>query len=631
MLEAIRERAQGWLAKLILALITIPFALWGVDSYFSSGGKAEIIAEVGDATIPRQAFTDALKEQAERMRQALGQNFDPAAVDTDQFRKSVLDHLVEEEAVFQEAGKAGLQVSDTQIAHVLQQLPDFQENGKFSQAAFEREVARRGYTPASFIQRLKREMSIQLLQQPLVMTAMVSATSSDMVARIASQRREVSWADITPAALTSQATSTPQEVQAYYSAHKTDFTDPEAVRIEYVTLSLDDLARSVVLTEKQVQDYFSANASNFGPPEERTASHILITAPEGDATARKLARAKAESVLAAVKQSPQSFAEVAKRDSQDPGSAEAGGSLGSFDRGKMVKPFEDAVFAMKPGELRLVETQFGFHVIRLDGIKAGGAVLASVRPQVEEELRRKQAQLQFADVAEQFSNLVYEQPASLQPAATALKLAVQTSDWLTKKSAGNEPYHSPKLLEAVFTADAIKGRQNVEPVEIARNMLVAARVAEHRPPREKSLTEVSGVIQQKLSVEKTANLSEKQGLAQIALLRQGKEPQGTAWSAFKTVGRQDPAGLDGKSLAAIMRVEVSKLPAYAGLKLPDGGYRIIRVTRVIDDSVVPPMLRSAVESGIRQTHARADELALTELAKVTYKVEIRQDALKRRE
>jgi peptidyl-prolyl cis-trans isomerase D len=402
--------------------------------------------------------------------------------------------------------------------------------------------------------------------------------------------------------------------------------------VEFISLSLDDVARAITVTDKQVQDYFAANASKFGPPEERSASHILIAAPEGDVNARKQAKAKAEGLLAAIRKAPGTFAEVARRESQDPGSAVAGGSLGSFGRGMMVKPFEDAVFSMKKGEIsNLVETQFGFHIIKLDGVNSSMPSLASVRQQVEEDIRKQQAQKQFADAAEQFSNLVYEQGASLKPAADALKLPIQASDWMTKKGLATAPFNSAKLLEAVFSADAVKSRQNIEPVEIARNVLVAARVIEHRPARSKPLGEVSTIIRQKLTAEKAASLSEKQGQSLIEQLKQGKEPGGLNWSPFKIVGRQQAGEFDPKTLQAIMRADTAKLPSYIGAPMPNGGYRIIRVTRLVEGAASDPTLRSAVESGLHQTYARTDAQAQIDLAKSAQKVEIKQDALDKKE
>jgi peptidyl-prolyl cis-trans isomerase D len=631
MLEAIRTRAQGWLAKLILALITIPFALWGIDSYFNSGSRNELVAEVGDSGITRQAYTEMLREQSDRMRQALGPNYDPAVAETAEFREQVLHAMIEEEAMLQEATAAGLQVQDSQIAAILQQLPPFQEDGKFSPERYKRVLGQRGYTPAYFESQLRRDIVLETLRQPMLAGSVLSATSADLVARVVGQRREISWHEILPAAVASQVNVTDKDIQDYFDAHKADFTEPEAIRVEYAVLSLDELARNIEPSEKEIQDYYAANATKLGPPEERNASHILITAPKGDANARRQAKAKAEELFAALKSAPKDFAATAKRESQDPGSAANGGSLGSFGRGMMVKSFEEAAFSMQPGEMRVVETEFGFHVIRLDGIKSSTSSLAALRGQIAEELRRQQAQKHYAEAAESFSNIVYEQGSSLKPAADALKLPIQTTDWMGKKGLPVAPFNSAKLLEAIFNTDAIKSRQNIDPVEIGRNTLVAARVIDHRVARLKPVTEVAEAIRQRLRAEQTANLIAKQGQSQIELLRQGQEPAGANWTAFKMVGRQQPEGLDPKTLKAIMSVDTAKLPAYVGASMAEGGYRIVRVTRVIEEAAANPVLRSAVESGLRQTYARADAVAQVDLAKAAQKIEIKPGALDKKE
>lgn len=630
MLEAIRKRAQGWFAKIILALITIPFALWGIDAYFSSGGGNEVIAEVGDSGVTRQAYTDMLKEQADRMRQAMGPNFDPALIESADFRRQVLQSMAEEEAILQEAYAAGLQVTDAQIAALLQELPPFQEDGKFSAERYKRVLAQRGYTPVYFEYQLRRDITLGIMRQPVLTGALLSATSAELVTKIAGQRREISWHEISPATVAGQVSVTDKDIQAYYDAHKTEYVEAEAVRVEYAVLSLDELAKAIQPSEKEVQDYYAANAASLGPPEERSASHILIGAAQGDAAARKQAKAKAEALLAALQKAPKTFADVAKRESQDPGSAAEGGSLGSFGRGMMVKPFEDAVFAMKPGEMRLVESEFGFHVIRLDGIQTRTPPLAAVRTQIETEIRRQQAQKHYAEAAENFSNLVYEQAASLKPAADALKLSILTTDWMSRKAKAAPPFDSDKLLDAVFSADAIKSRQNIEPVETSRTAMVAVRVIDHRPARQKPVAEVSDTIRAKLQAEQTASLIAKMGQAQIAELNQGKEPAGVAWTAFKLIGRQQPEGLDAKTVQAIMRADTAKLPAYVGAAMPDGSYRIVRVTRIIEDAA-NPMLRSAVENGLRQAYARSDAVAQLELAKASQKIEIKPGALEKKE
>lgn len=631
MLEAIRDRAQGWIAKLILALITVPFALWGIESYFNKGGGGDVVAEVGNAKIYRQEFNHALQNQADNLRQSQGAKYDPAITQSQEFRESVLNGLVERKALLLTATDAKLVAPDQQVAAVIQQIPVFVENGQFSRERYEAGLRQRGLTPVGFENDIRQEILLRALQSPLVMGVVVPGSTVDRLARLVAQQREVSWADITPAQFAAQAQASGADLEAYYNAHKADFTDPETARVEYVVLSKEALAGSLHPSEQEIQNYYQANQSKFGEPEQRTASHILIAASKNDATARQKAKARAEALLAELRKNPGSFAELAKRESQDPGSAAHGGSLGSFARGVMVKPFDDVVFSMNTGELRgPVETEYGFHIIRLDGVTPSKtAPLASVRDAIVAELRSQQGQKLFAQAAENFSNLVYDQSTTLTPAADAYKLPVQSSDWITRKG-GPAPLDEPKLLDAIFSPESIKNKQNTEAIETAKGALVAARVIDYRPATLHPLASASATIRAMLMAGKSAKLAEQQGKAQLDKLNRGEEPA-LAWSSFKMISRQQPGPFSAQNLAEILRVSTAKLPAYTGVRQPDGAYRLVRISRVSEPSAVDAAVRKALESGLQEALARADTEAYLALAKSQNKVEIKAGALETKE
>ncbi len=632
MLEAIRDRAQGWIAKLILALITVPFALWGIDSYFNrGGGGGDVVAEVGKGRVYRQEFNQALQNQADSLRQSQGAKYDPAITQGREFRESVLNALVDRKALLLTATDAKLVASDQQVAGIIQQIPLFLENGQFSRERYDAALRQRGLTAIGFENEIRQDILLRALQSPLVKGVVVASATADRLARLVSQQREVSWADIAPAQFAAQAQASEADLEAYYNSHKAEFTDPEAARVEYVMLSKEALAGAVQPAEQDIQNYYQANQSRFGEAEQRTASHILIAAGKGDTTARQKAKAKAEALLAEIRKNPASFAELAKRESQDPGSAAHGGSLGSFPRGVMVKPFDDAVFSMKVGELRgPVETDYGYHIIRLDGIMpAKAAPLASVRDSIVAELRSQQGQKLFAQAAENFSNLVYDQSTSLKPAADAYKLSVQASDWITRKG-GPAPLDEPKLRDAIFSPDSIKHKQNTEAIETAKGGLVAARVIDYRPATLHPLAGVGSTIRAMLIAEKSARLAEQQGRAQLDKLNRGEEPA-LAWSSFQMISRQQPGPFNAQSLANIFRVNAAKLPAYTGVKRPDGNYRLVRISRVSEPSAADPTVRTALESGLRQALARADTQAYLALTKSQNKVEIKAGALEPKE
>lgn len=631
MLEAIRKHAKGWLAKVILGLIAVTFALFGIDSYMSGDRSGGMVAKVGDVGISREELSREIQAQSDRMRETLGPAFDPAVTETAAFRKQVLDSLIERKALLLEAQKLNFLAPDAYVAAVLAQIPAFQQDGKFSQPRYEAVLRQNGRTPAAFENELRQAFMLEAVTSPVTLAAFGSNTSLTQIAHLVAQQREISWADLPVSAVAAQVKVTPADVERYYVANKPAFTEPEQIRAEYVVLDTAAVAASVTVSEQAVQDYYAANAAQFGQPEQRSASHILIAADKnGDAASRARAKAKATELMEVLRKTPGRFAELARSVSEDPGSAAQDGSLGSFGRGMMVKPFEDAVFSMKPEEIRgPVESDFGYHIIRLDGIEPGKtAPLSEVRAAVVDELRKQQAQKAFADLADNFSNLVYENAESLQPAAAAAKLNVQQSGWMNAKTPP-PPFDNATLSAALFSPESIKSKQNTEAIEVKPGTLVAARVIEHRPARLRPLSEVSPEIEARLRSEQTARLLAKKGEAMIEALANGKEPD-LDWSAFQVVGRQPSAHLDAAGVKAVFRVNADKLPAYTAFARPDGSYRIVRMTRVVVPSALDSMLLASIGSGVAQAQQRADMKALIALVTAGQKVKIQPNAIEGR-
>jgi peptidyl-prolyl cis-trans isomerase D len=630
-LEAIRKHAKGWLAKVILALIAITFALFGVDSYMKGDQSGGMVAEVGKVKISSEELTREIQSQSDRMREALGPAFDPAVVETADFRKQVLDSLIERKALLQEAQKLKILAPDAYIASVLGQIPAFQQDGTFSQQRYEAVLRQNGRTPAQFERELQQAFMMDAITSPVALAAFPSNTSLTQIAHLVAQQREIAWTDLPASAVASQIKVTPADVETYYAANKAEFTEPERIRAEYLVLDVAAVAAGIAVSDQAVADYYAANAAQFGQPEQRSASHILIAADKSaDAATRAKAKSKATELYQILQKAPERFAELARTHSQDPGSAAQDGSLGSFGRGMMVKPFEDAVFSMSPNQIsEPVESDFGYHIIRLDEIKAAKiAPLAEVRAAVVEELRKQQAQKTFASLADNFSNLVYENATSLQPAATAARLTVQQSGWMTAKTAP-PPFNHAGLSAALFSPESIKSKQNTEAIEVQPGTLVAARVVEHSPARLRPLAEVSAMIEAKLREEQSTRLLTQKGEVTVQALAKGDEA-GLSWSAFQVVGRQPSAALDPAGAKAVFRVSTDKLPAYTGFARPDGSYRIVRVSRVLEASALDPMLVSSIESGVVQAQQRADMKAMIALISAGQKVKIKPNAIEGR-
>lgn len=622
--------AKGWLAKVILALIAVTFALFGVDSYMKGDRSGGIVAEVGEVAIPREALAAEIRTRSERMREAMGPAFDPAVSETRDFRRQVLEDMIERSALLQDAQTLRVTAPDAYVTSMLAQIPAFQEDGKFSAARYEAVLRQNGRTPAQFENDLRQAFMLETMASPVSLAAFPSRVALAQIVQRVAQQREISWADLPASSVAGALKVTRADIEKEYAGNAPAYTEPEQIRAEYAVLGMADVMAGLQVSDEDVAEYFKAHAAEFGQPEQRSASHILLAADKSDAAAYAKARARAAELIAILRQSPGRFAELARSESRDPGSAEQGGSLGSFGRGMMVKPFEDAVFAMKPNEIRgPVESDFGFHVIRLDGIEpARVAPLAQVRAAVVETLKKQQAQKKFAEVAENFGNLVYEKADTLQAAAAAAGVAVRQSGWMTEADAP-PPFDQRKLAEALFADESIKRRENTEAIEIQPGTLVAARVIEHRPARVKPLAEVAQAIEAKLRAEQGAKLLAQKGEATIRALTKGDEP-GLAWSEFKVVGRQPGEILDVAGVKAVFRTGTGKLPAYTGFARGDGSYRIVRVSRVLNPGTPDPALLASIESGVMQAQQRGDMKAMLSLIKAGQKVKIKEDAIEGR-
>ncbi len=624
MLEVIRERAQGLIVKIILALITIPFALWGVDSYIRHGDKADIVAKVDSQQITRQEFDRTLKEQQGQMRAMMGAKFDPTLLDRPEVRQSVLDGLVQQRLLAAEASRVGFSMPDFLLAAIIADIPEFQQDGKFSQARYEEMVRAQDMTPPVFEARLRQNLLIQQLREGLVYGLVMPHTIEDSVAQLAEQKREISQAMLLPEQFMVQIRINPADVRAYYDTHKEEFRIPEQVRLDYVVLSVSDLVPQMAVGDEEIKKYYDEHRAQYQEPEQRRASHILIGVAASASPAEKAAaRAKADQMLKEVKQNPAKFEDLARKNSQDPGSAAKGGDLGFFARGVMVKPFEDTVFAMQGGETSgLVQSDFGFHIIKLTAIRHGGFHdLNEVRGEVEQELKKQKAAQKFAELADTFSNTVYEQSDSLKPAADALKLKIQSSPWVGKKGTDVAPLlNNPKLLQAAFSDEALKLKRNTEAVEVAPNTLVAARVVEYKAASYRSFEELNVELSKRLLREQADAMAVKQGKDALALLQKGGVAGDLRWGAPIMITRQDASSLGRDALNQIFRADAAKLPAYVGVENPKGGYILIRVGKVVAADAIDPAKRKLYAGQMNQ--ALAQEYSSAYLASLRQKADI---------
>ena len=612
MLEFIRNHKR--LTQIILLVFIIPsFIFVGVEG-FKRFGDGDAVAKVAGKSITQQEWDNAQREQAERLRQraaASGQPFDNKWIESSEFKWNVLQNLIVKRVLLETVNKENLSVPEQIVLQRIREIPGLiGPDGKLDEARYKEALAAQGLNPDMHFAMVRQDMAIQQLAAPIEYSAIEPTAVTQRVFNLFEQEREVQHLFFNNAAYRSKVSVTDEELNAFYKAHEAQFTIPEHADVEVIVLDMPSVAKNIKISDADLQSYYSQNKDRFSIPEERRAQHILIAVNKNATEAEKSeAKKKAEGILAELKANPARFAELAKANSQDPGSAQNGGDLGFFTRGKMVKPFNDAVFGMKKGDISdLVQTDFGYHIITVSDIKPAVAKpLAQVRDRVLQELTREQANRKFAEMSETFSNMVYEKPDSLarDPAIAAKQ---------------NQLLANPKILQAIFTDDVVKGKHNTEAIEAAPQVLVAARIAKHYPATLTPFDKVKQVITAEVINEKAQKLAKAAGEAELAKLKEGSNANG--FSSSIMVSRHKIAMANRAELAPVMKADVSKLPAYVGADVPGMGYVIYRITKVVTPSNPDKNLREAMSKQMANVASQQDLNAYLNYLKKEAKVEI---------
>lgn len=576
MFDFVQEKK--YIVYIVLGLITASLGLVGVNSYQKSGGQGEV-ATVNGTKISAQEFERSLRQQQEQLKQRLGQGFDAAMFDTPEMKRAVLDNLVAQRVLIDAANKSGLTVSDAQMAQVIGSVEAFQDNGVFDKKRYAKVLANNNLSPLMYEKRVHDELVSQQLNEAFMPNAYSAAYSVAKVMGLNEQQRVVSVATVPFQSLLTQVKVEAAAIKQYYDLNQKEFTVPEQAKVEFVRFSVANLLANSNVDSAEVAVYYKDHQAEFSSEEQRQAAHILInvaaTAPQA---AQDVARAKAEQVLAQVKTAPKKFAELAKQFSQDPGSAANGGDLGFFSAGMMVKPFSEAAFALKTGEMSgLVKSDFGYHIIKLTAVKASRVLpFDEARETIANKLRQQKASEKFAELAEKFSNTVYEQSDSLQAAAQLAGAKIEQSDWLIKGMPNVQPFNA-KALQAIFSDDVVKNKRNTAAIEIDASTLVAARIKEYKAATVKPLAEVQAAIEQKLAREKAIALAATQGADALAKLQKDGSSNLT-FATAQTVTRQANT-LDADVLRLVFQANGAKLPQFVGHESA-AGYTIARVEAV---------------------------------------------------
>jgi peptidyl-prolyl cis-trans isomerase D len=627
MFDSIRNHKK-YLMGFLLILIIPGFVLFGVQGFTDFRNRSEAVATVDGHDITRVEWDRAHQAEARRLRESMP-NIDPKLLDSEQARYATLERLVRERVLATAAQKFNLYTSDQRLAQELQRNEVIaslrRPDGTLDVEAYRQLVGRQGMTPEMFEAQVRADLSMRQVTQGITASGLVPAALAAVSLDAFFERREVSVQLFNAADFAGKVQPSDADLEAFYNANPALFQAPEQADVEYLVLDAAALAKSVTLSEADVRAYYDQNAARLSGNEERRASHILLTVPAGASSADKQkVRERAQALLDQLRQNPAKFAELAKANSQDPGSAEKGGDLDFFARGAMVKPFEDAAFALPKGAISdLVESEFGFHIIQVTDIKTPPVrPFEAMRADIEADLRKQQAQKLFADSAETFTNMVYEQADSLQAAAERLKLSVQTAKGVTRQARpdagvlGNE-----KLLAAIFAPESVEKKRNTEAIETAPSQLVSARVVQYQAAHTRSLAEVRDEVRNLLVAQRSAELAREAGAQQLKAWKEGASA--AAMPKVVTVSRDAAQGLAQPVLTAALSVPTQTLPAWAGVSLGGQGYAVVRVDKVLPRVARDTQAAAQEVQQYGQWWASAEAQAYYDTLKERFKVKIK--------
>ncbi|MEJ2674971.1 MAG: SurA N-terminal domain-containing protein [Acidihalobacter sp.] len=546
MLQTIRDRASGWIAYAIVLLISVPFALWGVNHYLDGGGK-QVAAEVGGTSISIQAFARAYREQQMRLEQAFGGKL-PSGLNSQTIKQMVLRRLVRD-AVFHEAATgAGYQVTDKELLDQLAQYPVFKVDGKFSKTRYEQVLHAQAMVPLQFEGRLRRAIATAQLQGGIQQTAFSTPHQAEQLLRLRDEQRELSFSIIPASRYADSVKVNAKAVKAYYHRHKSDYMTAEKVKLAYLRLDVAGLEKDVKVSDNELRNYFQTHQAQFEQPERATARSIvvdLVSESQGEAAVRL--------------------------------------------RG-IAEGLKNALFALKPGQVTPpIKVNQKVYRLKLEALhKAAEPSFEAIKAQVKTAYVQFIAQRQFNDEAQRLADLTYKNPGSLEPAAKALGLKVENTGWLTREGGGQGVGANAKVLQAAFSTEVLNNGSNSQPLQLGQHEVVVVRALEHKTPEQKPLDEVRAAIRRVLAKQAADKQAEKVGKALIADLNSGKSLAGVAPGGKSSVHVLGWVGRQGaKDIPASVVTAAFQLPAPAsgksgagGVRLNNGNYAIFEITGV---------------------------------------------------
>ncbi len=538
MMERLREGVNSIAVKIILGLIILSFVFAGIGSYLVSGSN-NAAAKVGNSEIGRGEFEQAYQNERNRMQSQLGDYFsnllgDPEYVAS--FRKSVLDRLINDRLLQQHAESLGLRVSDAQVRQMILDMPQFQTDGEFDQQIYQSALRRAGYTPENFAEYLRQDLVRNQLLSAIQGSDFSLQSEVEAQGKLITQTRDIRSLTLNIDDYAAKISPSDDEVQAYYDEHQDDYTRPEQMKIAYVELSADQLKDNVSVTDEDAKAYYNEHLDKYSTAEQRKVSHILVQGDDEE---------KAQAILDQLNNGAD-FTAVAKEQSEDVGSAEQGGSLGWIEHDVMDPAFEEAAFSLENvGDVSgLVKSSFGYHIIKLDDVKAPESKpFDDVKSDIVAELSEQQALDSYYELQNELETVAFESPDSLDEAAKVIGQPIKETDFVSEQDAP-ELLTAPQILDALNTVEVKEDGLNSEVLEVAPEHVIVVRVNDLRPetvlPLEEVRDDVVAAIADDQGQEQAMELADKL----VTALEKGDdsvlEQNGVAFGELEKIDRSSP-------------------------------------------------------------------------------------------
>lgn len=590
MLQTIHDRVTGWVAGIVIALIGVPFIFWGIDVGFGSVSYAAKVKGhdqpfwKGAAKVSLQDVNRAYQNQINQYQQ-MARGEVPPEVRTE-IQTRLLDAFVRRELIEQHANGLGYRVRNEDVVRSIEQMPEFQVDGKYNSDLAERLLDSQAISRQQFREDQRRELQVAQVQAAIAASSFVTPAEVERARALESEEREVAWAIVDPAALSAGIEPDEAAIADYYAKNKKNFMTPQTVTLKYVELRVADMAAKVTATDDALRVHYDNVKDRYVEPERRRSRHILVKVDQGGD--ENAARKKADEVLAKAK-SGADFSALAKELSDDAGSAEQGGDLGWAERSFFVGPFSDALFAMQLNEIRgPVRSEFGYHIIRLDGIEAGKQKsFDEVRAEIESEYRTQEAEKLFGERQEQLAEKAFENLDNLDQVASETGLSVHSVPGFKRTGGAGALGQNAEVIAAAFSDTVLQNGQNSEPIELEPGHVLVLRSDNRKSPEERPLNEVRGEIVALLRKQRAEQLARARGDEALAKLEAGM-PWPTVVSELrlqaqgpKFVNRTDAAIPGGLRQALFLAPKPAEgTPQYQGVALPGGEYGLIAFSGV---------------------------------------------------